>query len=496
MSDSNRSLKASAFSRLQWKPLVTARHFRADILAGDGILAPMFEETDPFLRAYLDEGLSPPSIPGAATPREEFIGLLQAAAEIEHALMVQYLYAWFTSGPKNARIDVFQEIAVQEMGHLFSVQNLLRALGEPVHLFLPSPTSSSAQNTFPFPMHLGTASRATLAQYVTAESPLAGTLTGDVQKQARVAAHEAQIDVRHVGLLFLKLYWLAQPSSASAGPWQPPLSPRWAAELGDRHVVFAPPDIGAQRSWNSEWDVSMDASDFLQQSTPKQLFVARIANNPGVPTWEQVCRVFYSIGAQGEGYVDDPNVKSHFESFLELYNNWDGEARSVIPTAPNPWIGLESSDPARESSRLSDPDAVILATAFNLRYERILLLIALTFAPKVNNQPLLEKIRQEAIRDMRRNLVSLAGKLLERPAKVAGDQNSLRAGPTFQSSEIPVSFNDIRARLIALKANTAGIQWPSGIVLVNAELDQPLLDLLPRQQNLWVSGGSGSFPRL
>ena len=473
--------KPSAYSRLQWKPVAILGQLKFGLPDEAVFSAPMVEETDPLRRAFLEEGLAAPSVPGGVNAREEFVVLLRAAAEIEHALMVQYLYAWFTTGSKEDEGDpteVFQKIAVQEMGHLFSVQNLLRALGEPVHLFLPEPNSSPAQNTFPFPLHLGTASRRTLAQYVTAESPLAGTLTGNLQTQARAAAAEAMIDVRHVGLLFLKLYWLAQPSDSPSGPWQPPLTPHWAAELGERHMTFTPLAYGAQRSWNSIWDVSMEAPNFLELSTPKQLFVARLADNSPVSSWEQVCRLFYAIGAQGEGYVDDPNAESHFERFLNLYNNWDSAPPPVIDTVTNPWIGLASTDPEREASRLTDPDALALATAFSLRYERILLLIALTFTPEVASQALIDIIRREALRDMRRSLVDLTEKLLKRPAKDGADVTALRAGPTFQAGEIPVLFNEIRVRLNTVKSGTASISWPDGMAIVNANLDQPLLDSL------------------
>ena len=326
-------------------------------------------------------------------------------------------------------------------------------------------------------LYLGTASRKTLAQYVTAESPLAGTLTGDVQAKARAAAADAMIDVRHVGILFLKLYWLAQPSAAPSGPWQPPLTPRWATQLGDRHMVFSSIDTAAQRSWRAEWDVSMDAADFLKQSTEKQLFVARLTDST-VPHWEQTCRLFYSIGAQGEGYVDDPNVSSHFESFLELYDGWDNAVHSVVPTLENPWVGLESSDPVREASRLTDPEAVTLAAAFNLRYERILVLIAITFTPQITSQTIINTIRADALRDMRSSLVTIAGELLKRPAKAGGSEGDLRAGPTFQAPEISIEFNALRTRLAELKSETAGIQWPGGAPLLNAESDQRLLDQL------------------
>src|SRR4051794_5689325 len=39
------------------------------------------------------EQVGTPEVTGATSPKEEAIGLLQLAAEIEHSLMVQYLYA-------------------------------------------------------------------------------------------------------------------------------------------------------------------------------------------------------------------------------------------------------------------------------------------------------------------------------------------------------------------------------------------------------------------
>jgi hypothetical protein len=46
-------------------------------------------EPDPFLQAFHDSRIKPPSVPGASTAEEEFLPLLPTASEIEHALMVQ-----------------------------------------------------------------------------------------------------------------------------------------------------------------------------------------------------------------------------------------------------------------------------------------------------------------------------------------------------------------------------------------------------------------------
>ncbi len=70
--------------------------------------------------------------------------LLHVASEIEHSLMVQYLFAAYSmGGPQvpealRGKVREWQEtilgIAKEEMGHLVTVQNLLKVLGAPLNL--------------------------------------------------------------------------------------------------------------------------------------------------------------------------------------------------------------------------------------------------------------------------------------------------------------------------------------------------------------------------
>jgi hypothetical protein len=101
-------------------------------------------------------GLAPPEHPIAVEHRGQLIYLLREAAELEHGIMCQYLFAAFslkqsvdeglsaeqlesvTSGRK-----VVGEVSRQEMLHLALVQNLLTSIGAAPHLGrpnLPSPT--------------------------------------------------------------------------------------------------------------------------------------------------------------------------------------------------------------------------------------------------------------------------------------------------------------------------------------------------------------------
>src|SRR3954471_1907977 len=92
-------------------------------------------------------GLAPTQeieLPPEFTWRDYAIFLLTIAAQIEHSLMVQYLYAGYSLGgpqvPKEhhdnvaAWRQIILGIAKEEMGHLITVQNALRFLGAPLGL--------------------------------------------------------------------------------------------------------------------------------------------------------------------------------------------------------------------------------------------------------------------------------------------------------------------------------------------------------------------------
>jgi len=119
------------------------------------------------------------TIPPEFTPHQYAIFLLHVAAELEHVLMVQYLYAGYSLGghdvPLEHQNDVSQwreiilGIAKEEMGHLMTIQNLLRCLGGPLNLDREDYPWDS--EFYPFPFTLEPLSRESLAKYIVAESP-------------------------------------------------------------------------------------------------------------------------------------------------------------------------------------------------------------------------------------------------------------------------------------------------------------------------------------
>src|SRR5262245_57824975 len=113
-------------------------------------------------------------------PKDYVSYLLYIDAEIEHGLMVQYLYAAYSlGGPQvpekhRAMIRGWQEVilgvAKEEMGHLISVQNVLRLIGAPLNFArddFPWDTPF-----YPFPFSLERLTMESLASYVFAEAPV------------------------------------------------------------------------------------------------------------------------------------------------------------------------------------------------------------------------------------------------------------------------------------------------------------------------------------
>ncbi|MFY9930708.1 MAG: ferritin-like domain-containing protein [Streptosporangiaceae bacterium] len=110
-------------------------------------------------------GLAPPEDPFVIEHREALIYMLCEAAELEHGIMCQYLYAAFTlkqteaEGLTKAEAAAAQSwrkrishVAAQEMLHLSLVQNLLSAIGAAPHLSRPN--FPQPANHYPAPVNL------------------------------------------------------------------------------------------------------------------------------------------------------------------------------------------------------------------------------------------------------------------------------------------------------------------------------------------------------
>ena len=140
----------------------------------------------------------PIDVPFEFTAREYACMLLHIAAGIEHVLMVQYLYAGYSLGgpqipaDKAAQVrqwqDVILGIAKEEMGHLMTVQNLLRCVGGTLSLDRGDYPWDS--EFYPFAFRLEPLTRKSLAKYVVTESPDDGSFHGPEADAIRKLAEE------------------------------------------------------------------------------------------------------------------------------------------------------------------------------------------------------------------------------------------------------------------------------------------------------------------
>jgi hypothetical protein len=218
-------------------------------------------------------------------PYLELLRLLRDAAEIEHGLMLQYLYCAFSVkaqyqpligvGAPSSK-DILG-VAVQEMHHLGAVNRLLVALGSCPHLARQD--FPYEPDIYPFPFNLEPLSRVTAAKYVYTEGTAAAFAANiqrspeDEQFRIRVLSDIGALDrPNHVGSLYRNVLDLLSECSARPGfPLTPAEVEKWQSDLkaimaeGEhehfaffrqvyegRHPAFA--KSGVENVWNVEPD--------------------------------------------------------------------------------------------------------------------------------------------------------------------------------------------------------------------------------------------------
>lgn len=178
-----------------------------------------------------------PIIRDFADPYLELLRLLRQACDVEHALMVQYLYGALSVKPVYAAIvgsgapntNDLLGIAVMEMQHLRQVNELLAAVGGTPSLLRE--TFPLQPEVYPFPFSLEPMTRQSLAKYVFCEAA-AGSLRvsrndGAAERHfVALLEHSLGADVRpnHVGSLYDAIIhtleeYIADAKAARLRPW-------------------------------------------------------------------------------------------------------------------------------------------------------------------------------------------------------------------------------------------------------------------------------------
>ncbi len=389
--------------------------------------------------------------------------LLQIGAELEHALMVQYLYAAYSiGGPGVAEehrpsVRRWQEtiltVAREEMGHLLTVQNLLVLLGGPLNFSRADYPWDSP--FYPFTFQLEPLTLTSLACYVYAEMPGEVQLGKEAFTGLRPAGHKPTPQELRYNRFF------AKDQKAIEDTVKRCVAPGMQAHhvdeiyeeiiklVGDRTRIpdgcFNADSYDQQMSWDEfakgygpqvetpTDDAEPHETDRDPSDWPARVIVPRMA------TRSMALDALSDIAGQGEGmHLNDDTVEpSHFDRFLEVYQEMSdlGDVTVARAVVCNP------------STRLGGDGAVYLEDAqtrgwgnlANLRYRSLLtyLMHMYQFPPLPDpNRPSARAGMLHRLFSEMYNLRAIAGMLVRMP--VSDATPTRYAGLPF---EMPYTLN-------------------------------------------------------
>lgn len=397
--------------------------------------------------------------PPELTWRDYAIMLLHIASSIEHALMVQYLYAAYSlggdqvPGEHRQKVEGWRDsilaVAKEEMGHLLTVQNVLALLGGPVEFDREDYPWDT--DYYPAPFTLAPVSLDMLAIYVYAEMPEKwGDQDPDDQDEIIARAREAAKNlggeerpaVTRVGVIYQALIAIladhrlipdSEFDAASAivqASWD-----EWgrgyragARDADVRIDVVATRDeaLDALRRIASQGEAPDAAHRALAHYSDSDIPAAALRMRRRLRRDEEKAKAAES---------EEDNPPSHFGRFLKIYRDLDalsgdGGLQPARDIVVNPTI-----KPQPGCTQITDPLSAEWASLFNLRYR--MLLAYLTHAMLLARQapgrepPTIRGAVMHRVFAEMYNLKTIAGLLVRRPAE-ASKADGPRAGPPFQ----------------------------------------------------------------
>jgi hypothetical protein len=359
--------------------------------------------------------------------REQAVYLLHVGAEVEHALMAQYLYAAYSLGGSQLSEeqqklvrqwrDVIVQIAREEMAHWATVENILTLLDAPLNFAredFPIP-----RDLYPFDFELEPLTKRSLGKYVLAEMPTEDVVKklglekkiDEIHKYVGGASAHDKCTVHRVGIIYSTIVALFQPPvSPQEPPKDPPAFIRSEDILAESKRFQVRPE---------EWGLGYNdllIGTALDRGTAADAIAA--------------------ISIQGEGSDIDNLQTSHFGLFLDIYDKFPDEDgwRPTRPVARNP----TTDDDAPPDRRITHPLALRWAELFNLRYRMLLMFLVHSFdieAPVGPSQRTSRGLLISWAFGEMYNLRSIANILMDLPLRK--DAGGLLAGPPF---EMPYSL--------------------------------------------------------
>lgn len=340
----------------------TSREFRVAPGSPLADLAPGATPIPPGEPQMLEFNL--PDLSAYSTAREKARILLESAAEVEQALMVQYLYAAYSlrvpeseaDSGRAAALEEWREsiiqVAKEEMGHLLTVENLLIAIGFPPNL--EREDFPFRNDLYPFPFQLEPLSQLALAKYVMAESP--PTPPPGTEETFAEIAHllgKAMVSVNHVGVLYALTGVVFAPAAGFEEIIAAETDPdrrRFFETVRELAARVVP--AGEAAAWHlTEADFAAHlgtqavAGHWRSQASPD-------ANGPrvlAVTDHRTALVALAAVAVQGEGPGNTAEGESHFVRFLNIFRG-----SGQLPPFPGPNAGWQATRPVPTNPRLPE----------------------------------------------------------------------------------------------------------------------------------------------
>jgi hypothetical protein len=424
-------------------------------------------------------------------PRAFAIFLLCAGAEVEHSLLIQYLYAAYSVNERTGEEEnesalgwktVLRLIAREEMAHLVTVQNLLLTLGADFHLNR-TPVHRTPSN-LPLPCKLQPLSVDSLGKYVLFESPTPDQMNpGEIETVDRIRGElPGASGIFRVGSIYAAVYWLFMKSNKPDGDWPfgPGVEQCFLDEYGEKFHLQDSDFVSAEKYRDraadpEEWGV-FESSTHVDGASPREAVLASLR-------W---------LMAQGEG----PNAieESHFHRFLRIYEEFtdsDSSSKSKIFHVPeNPRIRGARGGGGRGKevgTLIKNPRSKLWGELFNARYQLMLLNILESLSTsRSKNAARRENLARWALVEM--EFVKKIGQLL--PFMFLDRSNGKRAGAPFQGVALPESEmgrqklrQQIRSGSEDCIGQLTGKMRRNTVDLSTPGLERSLLDAIARQND-------------
>jgi Ferritin-like len=360
-------------------------------------------------------GTAAPEAPFVIEHREALIYMLCEAAELEHGIMCQYLFAAFSlkqstdEGLTEAELAAANRwrkqvlhVATQEMLHLALVQNLLTAIGGPPHLVRPNLPLPAAHYPAGVQLALLPFGEQALAHFMFLERP-EGMDLDDAEGLAATARAEPLMNASDI---------VPRPQDfATVGHLYRSIEAGFAhlAEKYGEESLFVGPSRAQATPEYFQWPDLVTVTDL-----------------------DSAQRAIETILEQGEGARGDWR-NAHFGQFVAILDEYQ-QMRSAKPSFDpvRAVIAANVRPPQGEVAvaMITDPLTARVADLFNVGYEILLQVFYRYFAHTEETDAQLKVLAEATVSLMASVLQPLANVITTLPAGPGHDGKT--AGPSFE----------------------------------------------------------------